>query len=661
MCFTTSFYKIYSQIFFIIFIISFTLSLKTYAQDLPPINLQYSSYAVTSDGHFIGSYGEKNRVDARSTGYISKYVIWSLIATEDRDFYNHDGVSIKGILRGIFKTITGHIQGGSTLTMQLARNLFLTNERTISRKIEEIKLARELENKYTKDQILLMYLNTVYFGHGAYGIWAAAEEYFGKTPDQLSITESAALVGLVQSPNGYDPVKHPGRMLARRNIVLHNLVEVNKLSESDYTKLVSTPLKLNLNDSFGKYFLESVRKEAVDILSPKGLSLNSDELKITTTLNYNMEKSAEDAVMTQWKNFPTSMKEAQIGLISVEPGTGMIRAEIGGNPNAEPRGINRATQIFRQPGSSFKAFLYGNLLEKGYTLAEPLRDAPIVVDSGTAMEWRPQNDDGSFSDKPIPMETAIQNSVNLSAAFSITHLTTPDSVVAFAHRLGIKSNIPSVPSIALGTGEVSPLEMASSYAVFADEGLYAKPFSILKIEDKNGRIIYSANPIDTMTVLDSATAFLTTTALRSVVNGGTASSVRKYYNGTAAGKTGTTQNFTDAWFVGFNPKLATAIWIGFDNPKRKLSGGYQYGGTACAPIWGNMMAEISRNISGFGSSNFAVPSNIKEIEMCEENGEPAKSNCNNKKVYPVNMDKINEVFILHHPVIKENFSIDHAW
>lgn len=226
----------------------------SYAQDLPPINIQYSSYAVSDDGRVIGYFGDKNRVDARSTGYISKYVLWSLIATEDRDFYNHDGVSVKGIIRGIFKTLTGHIEGGSTLTMQLARNLFLTNERTISRKLKEIELARALEKKFTKDQILLMYLNTVYFGHGAYGIWSASETYFGKTPDKLSVTEAAAIVGMVQSPGGYDPVRHPGKMFNRRNEVLHNLVEVGKISETDFDRLKNTPLGLDLHDGVGKFF-----------------------------------------------------------------------------------------------------------------------------------------------------------------------------------------------------------------------------------------------------------------------------------------------------------------------------------------------------------------------------------------------------------------------
>ena len=614
---------------------------KTFAQDLPPINLDFASYAVSSDGRVIGYYGEKHRVNLKSTSNVSKYVIQCLIATEDRDFYNHHGVSYKGILRGILKTITGSTQGGSTLTMQLARNLFLSNERTISRKVKEIELAEELEKKYTKDEILLMYLNTVYFGHGAYGIWTAAEEYFNKTPDKLSITESAALVGMVQSPNGYDPEKHPGKMFNRRNEVLHNLVEVGKLPQSEFEQLKDKPLELDLHENIGGQFLEYIRRQAVDILGPSGFSLNKDQLKITTTLNYSVQKAAEDAVEWQWKQFPDRMKDAQIGLVSVEPGTGMIRAMIGGNPDAPPRGLNRAVQIKRQPGSSFKAFLYGCLLERGYSLATPLQDKPIIVDSGKAFEWRPTNDDETFTDTTMPMQSAIQNSVNLCAAYAITHLTNPDSVVSFAHRMGIQSPISAYPSIALGTEEVAPIEMASSYAVFADDGNYSPPVSILKIADKNGNVLYSRGT-DASAVLDSATAYLLTRALKSVVNNGTASNLRRYYKGTAAGKTGTTQNFTDAWFVGYTPKLSTAIWIGFDNPKKKLGGGFQYGGTACAPIWGKMMAEISSRIPGFSGADFIRPSTVKDTALCLDNGMIASGSCTNTRIFPININKLPE-------------------
>ncbi len=622
-------------------IIFFLFSLNyAFSQDLPPIKLDYASYALSSGGKLIGYYGEKNRVEVKNLDDISVYVIHSLIATEDRDFYEHHGVSLKGLGRAILKTITGSTQGGSTITMQLARNLFLSNERTISRKLTEIELAEKLEKKFTKKEILLLYLNTVYFGHGAYGIWAASEEYFSKTPDKLSIDESAALVGMLQSPNGYDPDKNPKKMLNRRNEVLHNLVEVGKLSKKDYNTLKNKGLNLKLHQNIAGHFLEQVRLAAIDILKSTGKILTIDQLKITTTLNYDLQKAAEDAVASQWEKFPDRMKNTQIGLISIECGTGLIRAMVGGNPSSEPRGLNHATQIQRQPGSSFKPFLYGSLLENGYTLATPLLDSSIVVDSGKAFEWRPSNSDNETSNSYLTMQYSIAHSVNLAAAYAITHLSSPDSVISFARKCGIKSSIPSLPSIALGTAEVRPIEMASAFSVFASEGTYAKPFSILKISDKDGNVLYSANP-SPETVLDSATSFLITTALEKVVNEGTAVSVRNYFKGTAAGKTGTTQNYTDAWFVGYNPKLSTAIWIGFDDPQKKLSGGFQYGGTACAPIWGKMMADYAKTYASFANQKFSIPSNIEYKELCEDTGELADSSCTRINYYAVNMDLLN--------------------
>jgi membrane peptidoglycan carboxypeptidase len=631
------------------------------AQDLPPVHLDYASYAVASDGKLIGYYGEKRRVEVKSTGNISKYVLQCLVATEDRDFYNHNGVSIKGLARGLLSTITGNTQGGSTLTMQLARNLFLTQERTVSRKLTEIELAQEIEKKYSKNDILLLYLNTVYFGHSAWGIWAASQEYFRKTPDQLSLIESATIVGLLQSPNGYDPDKHYNKLLARRNEVLYNLVETGKLSEKEYNKLKKTQLGLNLHNDLGRHFLEQVRKETIDILKSVHYngSLSNSKLKVTTTLNYEIQQAAEDAVKEQWNNFPASMKDAQAGLVSVEPGTGMIKAMIGGNPESPARGLNRGSQIKRQPGSSFKPFLYGSMLKDGYTLAVPLEDKPIVVDSGKAYEWRPQNSDETYTNGVMPMYNAIQHSVNLSAAYAITNLTSPDSVVNFAHLCGIHSEIPSFPSIALGTAEVSPLEMAAAIAVFASYGTYAEPYSIIKIEDENGKILFSRysrridDSLSYYNAVDSATCYLLTTALESVVEGGTATSVKKYYRSPAAGKTGTTQNYADAWFVGYNPQLSTAIWIGFDNPSRKLRGGYQYGGTACAPIWGRMMHEASQKVHGL-NKGFTQPSSVIEAELCIESGELAGDICP-KKTYLVNSENMPEICSIHYPNAKERY------
>lgn len=631
----------------IIIIVLFSPLLQLFSQDLPPIDIDYASYAVTSDGKLIGYFGEKRRVEVESTGYISKYVLYSLVATEDRDFYNHDGVSYKGLGRAVIQTLTGSTQGGSTLTMQLARNLFLTNEKTISRKLTEINLAKDLEKKFSKDQILLLYLNTVNFGHGTWGIWAASQEYFSKTPDKLNITESAMLVGLLQSPNGYDPLIHPEKALNRRNEVLYNLVEVGKLSQKEFEQLKKKPLGLNPNAHIGRHFLEHIRKELQPILKSKGLSLNKDQLRIVTTLDYEMQKAAENAVEKQWENFPQSMKSAQAGLVSVEVGTGRIRAIVGGNPESAARGLNHADEIKRQPGSSFKPFLYGSLLEQGYTLATPILDEPITVtDTITGQDWSPMNSDNNFRYADVPMISAVQHSINTCAAHAITKLTIPDSVAAFAKRCGIQSDILPYPSIALGTSEVTPLEMAASCAVFASYGKYAKPFSILKVEDRKKRWIYGEY-MDTISVLDSATCYLVTTALQTVVDSGTAASVRRYYKGTAAGKTGTTQNSTDAWFVGYNPILCTAIWIGYDDARKKLGGGFQYGGSACAPIWGQMMAETARKTSGFYSAPFIRPESIQDVEMCEESGEPAGENCLVKKLYPVNFLKLKGSCSLH--------------
>lgn len=618
-----------------------------YSQDLPPIKLEFSTVVYSMDYKVIGYIGPKHRVDIKDLKNICGYVPSCLIATEDRDFYNHDGVSYKGIVRGLLSTITGNTQGGSTLTMQLARNLYLTFEQTITRKLTEIDIARKLEKKFSKNQILVLYLNTVNFGNGAYGIWAASQLYFNKPPRDLSLLESATLVGILQNPTIFNPIKHYDNALNRRNEVLHNLVEVGKLSEKEYNRLKKQSLGLNVNDGVGRFFKEYVRREAESILSKKGININKDQLKIYTTLDYEVQRAAEDAVESQWYNASGKLKEAEIGLISIEPGTGYIRAMIGGNEQSSSVGINRTTQIQRQPGSSFKPFLYGSMLEKGYTLAEPLLDSVLVLNAGTAYEWRPQNSDNEYTGKYIPLEDAVQHSVNLAAAYSIKTFSNPDTVISFANRLGINSKLSPVYSIALGTSDVKPIEMAAAYGVFASGGIYAKPFAITKIEDKWGTVVYSKS-IDSMRVLDDGTSYLVTNALEKVVKGGTAESVNRYYNGPAAGKTGTTQNSTDTWFVGYTPKLSTAIWIGYDNPKYKLTGGFQYGGTAAAPIWGKMMNKVPRTFK----PNYEKPEQIVEADLCLESGQLASNKCKNHKIFLVNKDKMPDNCYIHDPTEK---------
>lgn len=631
----------YKHLIFVVFI-----AFDLIAQSLPAIKISYASYVVTTDQKLIGYIGDKNRVEVKSTGYISKHLIYSLIATEDRDFYNHDGVSVKGLARAALQTVTGHTQGGSTLTMQLVRNLFLTKEKTIDRKLTEIKLATEMEKKYSKDQILLMYLNTVYFGRGAYGIWAASQEFFLKTPDQLNVLEAATIAGLLQSPGNYEPSKHPDKALKRRNEVLHNLVEVGKLSTAEFNRLKSKPLGLRLREHMGYAFLETVKREANDVLRKQGKTLNGDIYKITVSLDYDMQRAAEQVIKKQWQELPKSMQNAQIGLISVEPGTGKILAMVGANPNTDVQGLNHAMNIRRQPGSSFKPFLYGAMLEKGYTLATPLLDSSIVINQGTPFEWAPQNDDETFSNRYMPMAEAVKHSVNAAAAYAIKNLILPDSVCAFANRLGINSALKPVPSIALGTSDVSPAEMASAFGVFASSGYYSKPFGLIKIEETDHfNTLYYASGAN-VNVLDSATCFLVTTALKGVLDGGTGHPAKKYYPLPAAGKTGTTQNYTDAWFVGYTPFASTAIWVGFDDPRNKLTGAYKWGGTISAPIWGKIMSDAFKR-RGISKKDFAVPSTIGNAAVCAGTGKIAKSACPKKVSYPVNLNFSNDICPSH--------------
>ena len=608
---------------------------SVFSQSLPPVSLKYSACVLTADGHVLGYVGDQHRVETTSMAQVSRHVAEALIATEDRDFYDHDGVSLKGLGRALLNTLKGKTEGGSTITMQLARNLFLTNEKTLSRKLAEIDMAREIEKKYSKQQILLLYLNTVYFGRGAYGIWVAAQEYYGKTPDKLTLAESAMVVGLLQAPTAYDPSRHPGKALARRNEVLHNLVETGELDEAEYKRLRNTSLGLHLRDGKTRQASEYIRREAAAILAGMDRSLLTEDYRITSTIDLVAQQAAERAAATQWDAFPRGMRDAQIGLASVEAGSGAIRAMLGGNPTANPNGLNRASQIRRQPGSSFKPFLYASLLEQGLTLAEPILDAPLVVDSGTAWEWRPENDDGSFSGAPMSLRDAVRRSVNIVAARAVTELTSATAVADFAKRCGITSQLHTYPSLALGTAEVSPLEMAGAFAVFPSFGKRARPYSVQSITDKQGRILYTARP-DTGFAIDSATAFLMTDALEAAVDSGSASSIRQYYRGAAAGKTGTTQRSADAWFAGYTPALSTAIWIGFDDPARVLSGAFRYGGSACAPIWARFMAELQKSGRYGTTTQFHKPSSITYVELCTESAELAVEDCPHRVLTPIN-------------------------
>lgn len=616
--------------------------------ELQDPNIEYCSYALTQDGKVVGYYGEKARVEIKNINQISKHVINALLSTEDKNFYTHDGVSLKGLGRAVAKTMVGDVQGGSTITMQLARNLFLTFDKTLSRKLTEIKIAKEIEAKYTKNEILLMYLNAVYFGNSVYGLWAASQEYFSKTPDKLEIHESALLIGILNAPVAYDPIKHADKALARRNIVLGNMLKEKHITQAEFNKAKSLPLSLQAREKMSGFFQEYVRLEANKILKRYGKNLSDGNFIVETTLDSRAQRAAGKAVKEHWKTYPVKMQEAQLGLVSVDVKTGAIKALLGGNPQARHTGLNRAVQIKRQPGSSFKPFLYSYLLREGYNLATPLKNIPIVTDSGTADEWRPRNDDSKENALQFPMLKAIQHSVNLSAVYAVLNLTNPDSIANYAHTLGIKSDLLPVPSLVLGTSDVSPLEMANAYSVFASGGYLSEPWAIVRIKDFSGRVYYTGGPSEPVQVLDAETCYLTSYALQNVVRHGTGYTVRWHYQGPVAGKTGTTQNSVDAWFVGYNTTVSTAIWVGFDSPRQRLNASFGYGGTACAPIFGKMYAEMSRLGYPGMRNGFTPTENIQEAEFCTETGMLATENCPNKIKIPFNSLHMSD-FCTAHP------------
>jgi membrane peptidoglycan carboxypeptidase len=455
----------------------------------------------------------------------------------------------------------------------------------------------------------------------------------------LSLTESAMIIGLLKGPTIYDPVKHPDNALKRRNEVLYNLVETKNMSEADFYKLKSTPLELNLREDIAPYFVEFVRRLAENILKTKGKSLENEIFKITTTLDSKVQKASNIALIEHYKTFSSKLKNIELGLVSVEPVTGFIKAMIGGNSSANPVGLNRTYQINRQVGSAFKPFMYTYLLKEGYTLATPLMDSLIIINPGTQYEWKPENYDGKYSNKYVSMQYAITKSLNLPAVHAMTELTTPEQIADFAMKMGVSLDIKPFPSIALGACESSPLNMASAFAVFASEGMYSKPVAILKIEDENNNTVYYSQEHPQM-ILDGETCYLMNYALASVVDSGTAASVRKFYKGPASGKTGTTQDNTDAWFIGYTPELSTAIWFGFDNPSNKLGNLNFNGGTIAAPLWGRMMYHLSKLDKRELGKIFKIPEKIKIITLCNETGLPVENseNCTTVDTYPVNYD-----------------------
>lgn len=572
---------------------------------------------------------------------IPQHLTNAFISTEDRQFYRHWGLNILAIGKAIVEDILARsiVRGASTITQQLARNLFLTQEQTLTRKIKEAILAIRIERHYTKEEILSMYLNQIYFGDGAYGVEAAARRFFGKHVSDLSLAECSLLAGLPRNPSAYSPRRHFDRAKQRQTIVLSSMTEMGMVSVEEAAAAKNDTLRIRHDEKaeVGAYFAEYIRQE----LERKygATALYRQGLKVYTTLDLSLQRLAERSMETNLRAMEkrlgyaprdttgraleqdeaTSTDYIQGALVAVDPATGHIRAMVGGRDFRESN-FNRATQAMRQPGSAFKIFVYTAAIASGMTPGDIVMDDPFVVDMPDSTQWRPKNFGESFAG-PVTLRYALAKSINIPA-IKVAERIGQGTVIHYARKMGITSPLKPYMSIALGSFEVTLLELVSAVGVLATSGIRAEPIAITKIEARDGRILERSLPRRSEAI-SAQTAYVVNSMLQSVVTMGTAQAVRwRGITRTLAGKTGTTDEYTDAWFVGFSPDLVAGVWVGFD--EKQSMGEKETGARVSLPIWIDFMTEALAEVP---DRPFPEPHGIVRREICEETGLLATSNC----------------------------------
>ena len=563
---------------------------------------------------------------------ISPQLLRALVAIEDQRFYVHHGFDVVRIASAALTNLRRGraVQGGSTITQQLARQSFLKPEKTVRRKLQEVILAWRIEQLYTKTKILELYLNKVYFGDGLYGAEAASRGFFGKPASDLTVAEAALLAGLVKSPSTYAPTISLERATQRRNVVLQAMLESGAIDRAAWQKARSAQVtlanSLEAPDTRGQYFKEHVRRELVERFGWQRVYQGG--LKVYSTIDMSMQQAAESAVQESLTALDVRRRKAmrawtgdpplQAALIAMDPSTGQIRAMVGGRDFAKSP-FNRAVQAKRQPGSAFKPFLYAAALEAGYTPATVLDhlNDPIETLEGA---WAPE-DEHSTADA-MSLRAALRTSSNRAAVQLLQRVGIPKTV-QYAKNLGI-NNVPSVPSLALGVGEVTLQSMTAAYAAFANGGLVPTPTSIRRVEDRDGQVLYQEEePPQARRAIGEPTAFLMSTMLADVVNAGTAARARQLgFTLPAAGKTGTTNDFNDAWFVGFTTKVVAGVWVGFDQPQTILPNGFA--ADVAVPVWARFMKAATK---GDRPVWFDVPPGITSATVCRLSGKLATYGC----------------------------------
>ena len=639
-------------LFFVCFLGMGTAAIKWFSRDLPSmerlemIEPALKTRILAKDSSIVKEFYEENRVFL-PLDQISLTVQRTFLAVEDRRFYKHSGIDIRRFFQAAFHDITHWTRshGASTITQQLSTNLFLNKkEQTFPRKIKEVLLAFKIERTYSKNEILEMYLNQIYFGEGTYGIEAASRKYFGKPVRDIGLNQIALLAGLPKNPGGYNPFSNPERAARRVSLVLNAMEEYRVITKAQRDSLRERSLdlvqKVSESQDFAGYFCEYIRQVLEAKYSSR--SIYRDGYTIYTTLDAKLQRAAEknleqhdlqlekDARFTltraQYAAATAQGKKTkpdyiQSAIVAIDPRNGHVLAMVGGRDFRESQ-YNRAVQAPRQPGSAFKPFVYITALENGYNPSDILIDTPLVVELPNGDVWKPHNYDEKFHGA-ISLREALSRSINIPS-IKLIQAIGPPSVMSVAKRMGIKSPLQNVLSLALGTNEVTLLELTSAYGVLAAEGMWAEPMVIQRIEDRNGNVLEEYREYHEE-VLQPDVSYMITDMLTSVIDEvqGTGAAARQYgLDIPCAGKTGTTDEYTDGWFIGYTPEIVIGVWTGFD--ERKSIGRSMTGARVALPIWIETMKAAYPTNRG---PAFNRPPNIIEETICDESGLLSTPSC----------------------------------
>ncbi len=614
--------------------------------DIASIHPAEGVMVYSSDGVLLGQVAREHREFLPITRIPSDLQLGS-IAVEDRRFYQHHGVDPRGVVAAARDNILGGriIRGGSTITQQLARNVYLSPRRTFARKLQEMILALQLEHTFAKEEILELYLNQIYYGHGAYGVRVAAETYFDKPVEKLSLAQCALLAGVPQRPRDYDPFLHPDAAERRRNEVLSRMSEQGYISaaEAEQAQLASLGLgkpkpPAGVREYRAPYFTSYVLRQLVSEYGAD--AIYRSDCKVFTTLNWEIQQAAERAVREGVEG-AKRLHVSEGALVAIDWRTGAIKALVGGLDYDKDQ-YSCATQARRQAGSAFKPFVYAAAMDSGFTPDSVFVDAPVSYPGAGGKPWRPRNADVRYRGR-ITLRTALVQSVNVIAV-KLLHEVGVEKVIECAHRMGIRDPLDPYLSLALGTSGVTALDMASSFGVFANGGRRVEPRAVDRIMDRKDNVIVSYDP-QVRQALSSATAATMDDMMRDVITRGTGTRARIAWP--AAGKTGTASDYKDAWFIGYTDDLVCAVWVGNrDNtPMRRV-----FGGTIPARIWHDFMGTAMQMLRGYERA--AEPAarerptppaparprpeesapRFLRLDICVDSGKLARPECPHKRV-----------------------------